>query len=370
MNFRRSLGPALALGLLIGVGMAITRSAREVRHVASRITVRVLTGPENQPFLTDPALAKILDAQGVALTVEKADSGDLARRSDLKTFDAVFLAGEDAAAQIAQPAHTKPVFTSLYTPLAIASWKSLIPVLDASSLTSRLDGSCYTIDTEKLIGLMRKGTRWKDLPQNTAYPASKSLLITSADVRKSDSAAAYLALAAYAANDDNVITRDPDADKIADRLADLFSKQGFQESNSAALFEDYTAMGIGKAPLAVIYEQQFLAYVLSHASSNPEHAGSNPEMVLLYPAPTILAKETIVPLSPNGSRFARALAANPQVDAIAGRYGFRTQDNTTLFASLAAKGVSIPHTIVDVIDPPRYQILDRMVDRVEAQLNK
>lgn len=375
MNFRRSLGPALALGLLIGVGMAITRSAREVRHVASRVTVRVLTGPENQPFLSDPELAKTLDAQGIAITVERADSGEIARRTDLKTFDAVFLAGEDAAARIAQPAHTKPVFTSLYTPLAIASWKSLLPVLEASGLTSRLDGSCYTIDTEKLVGLMRKGERWKDLPQNTAYPASKSVLITSADVRKSDSGAAYLALAGYVANGDNVILHDPDADKIADHLVDLFSRQGFQESNSASLFEDYTAMGIGKAPLVMIYEQQFLAYVLSHAGATPAanpaaNPGPNPGMVLLYPAPTILAKETIVPLSQNGSRFARAIAGSPHIDSIAARYGFRTQDNAALFAALGTRGVSVPHTIVDVIDLPRYEILDRMIDRVETGLSK
>jgi hypothetical protein len=363
MNFRRSIGPALALGLLIGVGMAITRSVRESRHVAARISVRVLTGPEKANFLNDSELAKNLDRQGIGISIEKADSGDIARRPDLKSFDVALLDDEDAALKIAQATHSKPVSTSLYTPMALASWKSLIPVLEASGLASRTDGSCYTIDMGKLVDMMRKGTRWKDLPQNSAYPVSKSVLIASTDVRKSDSGGAYLALASYVANGNNVVDSAADADKVADRLIELFSKQGFQESTAGGLFEDYTAMGIGKAPLVMIYEQQFLEYVLSHPAANPG-------MVLLYPAPTILARETLVPLSENGARFAHAFASNPEIDTIAQHYGFRTQDNAGLFAALQAKMVTVPHTIVDVIDLPRFDILDRLINRTETELSK
>jgi len=361
--FRKSFGPALALGLLIGVGMAITRSIQETRHVATRVTVRVLTGPENEAFLADPELSKVLDSAGLRISLEKADSGDISQRPDLKNFDAVFLDGEDAAAKIAQITHSKAIFTSLYTPLVVASWKSLIPVLDASGLVSRTDGLCYTLDLAKLVDLMRKGTRWKDLPQNSAYPVSKSVLISSADVRKSDSGAMYLALAAYAANGNNVVDKAASADRIADSLAGLFSRQGFQEGNSAGPFEDYAAMGIGKTPLVMIYERQFLKYVLSHA--NPD-----PGMVLLYPSPTILLKQSVVALSANGARFAQAVTSNPKIDSVAERYGFRTPDNTELFAALATKGVTIPHTVVDVIDLPRPAILEELVNQVETELSK
>jgi hypothetical protein len=143
----------------------------------------------------------------------------------------------------------------------------------------------------------------------------------------------------------------------------LFSKQGFQESSSAGPFEDYTAMGIGKAPLVMIYEQQFLEYILSHP--NP-----NLDMVLLYPVPTILTKHTIVALSDNGARFAQIMISNPKVNAIAQRYGFRTQDNTALFAAVEAKKMVIPHTIVDVIDPPSYDILERLITHIETAFAK
>src|SRR5262249_7232508 len=89
-------------------------------------------------------------------------------------------------------------------------------------------GSYYTFDMAKLVEMMEKGTRWKDLPGNSAYSVGKSVLVTSTDVRKSNSGGMYLALAAYIANGNNVVDKDADADKVGDRMVSLFSRQGFQ----------------------------------------------------------------------------------------------------------------------------------------------
>src|ERR1700730_4017708 len=122
-------------------------------------------------------------------------------------------------------------------------------------------------------------------------------------------------------------------------------------------------MGIGKAPLVMIYEQQFMEYILSHPHPNPD-------MVLLYPTPTILSKHTLVALSDNGARFAQVMISNPKINSIAQRYGFRTQDSSELFAAVEAKKFVIPHTIVDVIDPPSYDILEKLINRIDAALTK
>src|SRR5262249_16199673 len=126
---------------------------------------------------------------------------------------------------------------------------------------------------------------------------------------------------------------------------------------------DYTSMGIGKAPLVMIYEQQFLEYVLARPAPNPD-------MVLLYPVPTILSKHTIVALSEAGARFAQVLTTNPKVASIAQRFGFRMQDSSELFAAAEAKKVFIPHTVVDVIDPPSYDVLEHLITRVDEGLAK
>jgi hypothetical protein len=365
MNFRKVVGPALAVLLLVGVGLAVNYSIHDKKALdatalknASRVTVKVLTGSEKEKFLTDPELAKVLDAEGITLSVQKAGSREIATRPDLKSFDVAYPAGAHAAVKIAQNTGSKRVFTSFYTPMAVASWKTLIPVLEQSGLVAKKDGAYFLVDMAKLVNMIQKGTRWKDLPGNTVYPVSKGVLVTSTDVRKSNSAGMYLSLAAYVANGNNVVDSETDADKVAPTLIGLFSRQGFQESSSAGPFEDYTSMGIGKAPLVMVYEQQFLEYVFAHATPNPD-------MVLLYPAPTVLTKHTIVALSDNGARFAEVMTTNPKVNSIAQRYGFRSQDNTELFAAADQKKLAIPRTIVDVIDPPRYDILETLINKID-----
>jgi len=366
MNLRKAVGPVLAVILLAGVTLAIRFSMSEKKaadSAASRITVKILSGSEKENFLNDAELARALDAEGIAITVQKAGSREIATRPDLKSFDVAYPAGAAAAVKIAQNTGSKRIFATFYTPMAVASWKTLVPVLENAGLVSHKDGSDFIVDMARLVDMMQKGTRWKDLPGNTAYAVGKSVLVTSTDVRKSNSGAMYLALAAYIANGNNVVDNETDADKVATSMVRLFSKQGFQESSSAGPFEDYTSMGIGKAPLVMIYEQQFLEYFLAH--TNP-----NPDMVLLYPVPTILTKHTIVALSDNGARFAQVMTSNPKISSIAQRYGFRTQDNTELFAAVKAKKLVIPQTIVDVIDPPSFDILEKLINRIDTALSQ
>ena len=368
MDIRKIVAPLLAVIVLAGVGGAIYYSATEKKQTdviaqkqAQHISVKVLTGSEKEKFLADPELAALLETQGISIQVQKAGSREIATRPDLKTFDVAYPAGAHAAVKIAQVTGSKQSFATFFTPMAIASWKQLLPVLEKNGLVAQKDGAYFVVDMPKLVELMQKGTRWKDLPGNTAYAVGKSVLVTSTDVRKSNSGALYLALASYVANDNTVVDTEADADKVADRMIRLFSKQGFQESSSTGPFEDYTAMGIGKAPLVMVYEQQFLEYAF-------EHATQNKDMVLLYPSPTLLSKHTLVAISPNGVRFAQFMATNPKVASIAQRYGFRTEDPTELFAAADAKKLALPKTIVDVVDPPSYDILERLIGRIDVAL--
>src|ERR1700676_1043828 len=93
MNFRKAIGPPLAVLLLSGVGLAVYYSAKEKKQsdlaaqkAAARITVRVLTGSEKEKFLNDTELSKVLEAEGINITVQKAGSREIATWPDLKTF--------------------------------------------------------------------------------------------------------------------------------------------------------------------------------------------------------------------------------------------------------------------------------------------
>jgi hypothetical protein len=75
-------------------------------------------------------------------------------------------------------------------------------------------------------------------------------------------------------------------------------------------------------------------------------------------------------LSDNGARFAQVMTTNPKIVSIAHRYGFRTQDNAELFEAVDRKKLVIPHTIVDVIDPPSFDVLEKLIGRIDAALSK
>ena len=372
---KKFLGPALAVLLLAGVVLGIVFSAREKRESATPVptgtavatdgpaTVRVLTGSEKLDFLRDPELIKVLKAEGLVLDVQKAGSREIATRPDLKNFDVAFPAGVAAARKIAAATGSRRIANSFYTPMAVASWKQLLPPLEANGIVRKQDGAYYIDDMGKLVEMMEQGVRWKDLQPNPSYAVGKSVLITSTDVRTSNSAAMYLALVSYLANGDNVVDSDAEADQVVDRLLGLFSKQGYQESSSSGPFEDYVTMKLGKSPLVMVYEQQFLEYAFRRRNVDAD-------MVLLYPRPTVLTKHTIVALSDKGARFADVFERNPKVHEIASRYGLRGSDNAALFAEASARKLEVPRTLVDVIDPPTYDLLERMIARIESTLGK
>lgn len=375
---RKFLGPALAFLLLVGVVFGIVFSARDKQAgakeaanaaagnsaaVSGKMTVRILTGSEKLDFLRDPDLAKALDAEGIVLDVQKAGSREIATHPDLKTFDVAYPAGVAAAQKISTATGSRRMSNSFYTPMAVASWKQLLPPLEANGIVRKQGGAYYIVDMHKFVEMMEQGVRWKDLQPNPAYAVSKSVLIGTTDVRTSNSAAMYLALVSYIANSDNVVANDAAADQVVDRLLGLFSKQGYQESSSTGPFEDYVTMKLGKSPLVMVYEQQFLQYAFQHPSIDPD-------MLLLYPQPTVLTKHTIVALTDKGVRFADVFERNPEVQKIASRYGFRGVDNTALFAEAKTRKIEMPQTLVDVIDPPTYDLLERMIVRIESTLGK
>src|SRR5260370_6954422 len=77
--------------------------------------------------------------------------------------------------------------------MAIASFKTIADLLVRAGVVTN-QGGAYLLDVNAYLKLVAANKRWTDLPNNTTYPAAKSILITSTDVRTSNSAAMYLAL--------------------------------------------------------------------------------------------------------------------------------------------------------------------------------
>jgi hypothetical protein len=366
MEIKRVLGPTFAVILAVGIGAAVYISHKRksdvdaVKVAASTIVeVKGMIGSEKESYFNDPKVVELLAAKGFRVRFEKVGSREIATR-DFKGYDFGFPAGTPASIALQKKSQSKQVYPTFFTPMAVASWKLLVPVLEQEGLVRKVDGAYYIIDMKRLLTLSEKGARWRDLKGNTVFPTGKSILISSTDVRKSNSAAMYLSLASYVVNDNNVVDNIEKADKIMPFMSSLFLRQGLQESSSAGPFEDYTIMGIGKAPLVMIYESQFLEY-------QSKRAQSNTDMVLLYPQPTIYTKHIVVPFTENGRRLGETLATDPGLQKLAAQYGYRTSSPEHFSEFLKNRKLQAPATLVDVIDPPSYEILERMIQAIEKK---
>jgi len=304
---------------------------------------------------------KALAAQGITVTVEKAGSRAIASRYDASKFDFGFPSGAPAAAQLKTLAKAPNVFNPFYTPIVLASWRPIAEILVANGIAQKQGDFYYVVDLPGLMAMIEKGTRWKELKASSAFSTSKSLLINSTDVRTSNSAAMYLALASYLANSQQIVQSQQDVDRVMPVVAPLFLRQGFQEQSSAGPFEDYLALGMGKAPLLVAYESQMVEFWLK----NPDRLKS--DMVLMYPKPTVFSKHVLVPYTPAGARLGAALENDAALRELAHEYGYRTGGDTKGPETWAARGVKVPEVLVDVIDPPSFEWLERMTAGIEAR---
>lgn len=372
MDIRRFVAPVLAAALLAAVGGGVwysnnrvtdERSAQQTARLeqAKQVSVRGLIGSEKEAFFADPRVQQALATHGITLTVEKAGSRAIAGRYDASKYDFGFPSGAPAAAQLRDLAKAANVYNPFYTPMVIASWRPIADILVTNGIAERQGDIYYLIDLPGLMTLVEKGTRWRDLKGSAAFSTGKAVLIGSTDVRTSNSAAMYLALASYLANNQGVVQSQEDVDRVLPIVAPLFLRQGFQEQSSAGPFEDYLALGMGKAPLLMAYESQLVEFWLRH----PDKVKG--DMVLMYPKPTVYSKHVLVPYTPAGARVGEALETDPALHALAHEYGFRTGGSEKGPELWARQGVRVPEVLVDVIDPPSHEWLERMIQGIEAR---
>ena len=376
MEVRKLVAPALALLLLGGVGGGIwysnsrvvdERTAEQTAKLeaARQVSVRGLIGSEKEAYFADPRVVKALASQGITVSVEKAGSRAIAARYDASKYDFGFPSGAPAAAQLKAQAKAAAVFNPFYTPMVFASWRPIAEILVANGIAERQGDIYYVVDLPALMALVDKGTRWRELKKSEAFATSKAVLVNSTDVRTSNSAAMYLALASYLANKQQIVQSQEDVDRVLPVVAPLFLRQGFQEQSSAGPFEDYLALGMGKAPLLMAYESQLIEFWLKH----PDKFKSNDAggMVVMYPKPTVYSKHVLVPYTPAGVRLGTVLENDPALRALAHEYGYRTGGEQRGPELWAQRGIAVPEVLVDVIDPPSYEWLERMTVAIEAR---
>jgi hypothetical protein len=223
----------------------------------------------------------------------------------------------------------------------------------------REGGQYYIVDMPRLLAVETSGKRWHDLKNPGAYDVNKSVLVSTTDPRKSNSGIMYAALASYVLNGNQVVDDRSKIARIQPQINGLFLRQGYQESSSAGPFEDYVQIGMGKAPLVMIYESQFIEYQLA----NPKDRGG--DKILLYPKPTIYTKHTFVPIDAHGDKLGALLANDVVLQHLAVEHGFRIQDVAYTRDFWKQRGIAVPDQLIDVVDPPSFEFLEVLIAGVE-----
>ena len=186
------------------MGVAIAVATSIAGHLGpTTVPLHGLIGSEKLPFFQDSKVIAALKQGGFDVTVQTAGSRTIAS-SDLSQQDFAFPAGAPAGQKIRTDHPGSVAVVPFYTPMAIASWKPITDLLMNAGVVHQRNGY-LGFDMSAYMALVARDARWSDLPGNTTYPVNKSILVTTTDVRQSNSAAMYLALISYVANDNNIV---------------------------------------------------------------------------------------------------------------------------------------------------------------------
>lgn len=339
----------------------------EAAEVAQAVPLKGLIALDVEPFFKDPRVEKILAEHKLPVAVSRIGSRDMAGKVAAGTSpDFFFPSGVVAANQVVDAARKANLSVAqsapFHTPMVIASWEPIAKILVGNGMARSLGPRTYGVDMTRLTEAMLAKKRWKDLKGAQAYDVTRSVLVSTTDVRRSNSAAMYLALTSHALNGD-VVTDRATAQQVAARLAELFKRQGYQENYVNGNFDDYVAIGIGKTPMAFIYENQLVHYAL-------QKKGIGSDMVLLYPQPTIVNKVVFIAFNERSKALADLLGSHAQLQAIAVEYGFRVADTERFVQAVQPTGLAVEPRVTQVVDPPAFELMAEMIDVVAREMTQ
>ena len=340
---------------------------QQAAEAASVVQLKGLIALDVEGYFKDERVVRALAAKKMPVSVARMGSRDMAGKVvPGSTPDFFFSSDVVAANQIVDAARKASVpatqMAPFHTPLVIASWEPIARILVANGVAKAVSPKVYGVDMGKLTQLMLERKRWKDLKGAAAYDVGRSVLVSTTDLRRSNSGAMYLALTSAALQGD-IVTDRATGQQVALKLAELFKRQGYQENYVDGNFDDYVAIGMGKTPMAFIYENQLVRHALAKG-------GVGADMVLMYPQPTIVNKVVFVAMNERAKALGQALSSDAELQALAVEYGFRIADADTFVAKLKPTGLAVEPRVTQVVDPPSFEVMAEMIDTVAREMSQ
>lgn len=363
---RRIIGVAVLLAVvLVGVLTFMNNKTKADTSTGASdsgsgtVTITGVIGSEKKAFFDDPRVQAVFAENGLNVKVETAGSRDIAN-IDLSKYDFAFPSSAPAAQKIADKVKSRSIYSPFYSPMAIASYKPVMELLAKNGVASQNAQGVWHVNMSAYLKLVSEGKKWKDLDGAAdLYPSPRSVLINSTDIRKSNSAAMYLALASFSLNNDFPVSTDVQVDKVLPVASKMFLAQGYSESSSDDPFQNYLSQGKGAVPMVMIYESQFVG----EAINDPKRIGD--DMVLAYPDPTVFSKHTLIPVTNKADKLGTLLTSNPKLVELIADYGFRPSSDATAFnKAVTDSKVNVEKNIINIADAPSYEMLEAMLTKI------
>ncbi|WHT16082.1 hypothetical protein N8J89_23420 [Crossiella sp. CA-258035] len=323
-------------------------------------------------FFADEQVRRILMRHGIQVHLTKAGSRDIAN-NDVSAYDFVFPSGQPAAKIIRDQRQRDrqyfKVYKPFFSPLVLATFRNYAEGLATRKAASKQDSAdgrqdyYYNLVMPEFVRLMDAGTSWRELgPAN-----GNRVLAQSSDVCWSNSAGVYLGLIAFVANNNQVPVTEAEALRLADRIKPWLTSQGLANEEVARLY--FAPEGRGLAPVAVIYEHQFLAHQLrvKEQTGQPDH-----QRVLLYPEAQLQTVPELIALTAGGARLGELITTHPELRARALALGLRVLEPDGTLATgqlselLQRNGLPVPQTGIGDTETflPSVPLLEKMITRV------
>jgi len=341
--------------LIIVAAVVVTRRAQDDGSATCRttVTVRGVIGSEKEPFFDDQRVMDRLGCLGFRVDVDSKGSRDmldaLARGGHGYAF--AFPGSTAAAEKIMTSVGVTDKIPLFSSPMVVATFRPIVDVLRNAGVIQKASNGKDVLDIAALLALVREGKTWDQLPGNTAYPVHKTVLLSTTDPQDSNSAIMYLSIASQVANKGAIVTTDAQVQQVLPDLCRLIFDQGDKPETSQVLFDNYLLEGMGRTPMALVYEAQY-------ATTAPKPPLAK-DSEMLFPRPTVYSRHTLIPLTSDGTAVGKALRDDPELVRLAAEHGFRPEK------PLAGQQVS--DRPVDVVESPSYEVLETMLSALTPE---
>ncbi|WP_285508327.1 hypothetical protein [Actinokineospora sp. NBRC 105648] len=365
---KRFLVPFLSATAVALVGVITLFAGGVVALPFDRVVVIRGKMASKSDFFTDPEVQRILMGYGLQVTVDKAGSRDIAN-GDLDPYDFVFPSGQPAADLIKdrrtrEHRHTK-VFKPFFSPVVLATYREYAEALRANGIATPQGPLYYDMPMPAFTAQLGRFAPWREL--DPSLRNDNQVTAQTSDVCSSNSAGTYLGMVAFAENGNRIPQDEESARALARKVKPLLTIQGMPGDDMARSY--LAPNGQTLAPIAVIYEHQFLAHQIR---VKRQTGRVDDRRVLLYPAAQLQAVPELIGLDEAGDRLGELMTTDPDLRARALELGFRVFEGDDPATAgefsrfLTGAGIPVPTSGIGNTETflPPLPLLELMINEV------